>query len=107
MRVLLDNDGYVKYFIWEDNGGMMTEEDIVIDAPENVEDVQFCEEYFKYHIVDGKLVKDDNREMVVVESDPTTDERIKYLESNSATKDDVQAVWDAMAAAYNEGVQNA
>ena len=35
------------------------------------------------------------------------EKRVTSLEANSATKEDVQAVWDQMAAAYNEGVQEA
>lgn len=33
--------------------------------------------------------------------------RVDALESGKAYKDEVQAVWDEMAAAYNEGVQEA
>ena len=33
--------------------------------------------------------------------------RVDSLESGKADKDEVQAVWDEMAAAYNEGVQEA
>ena len=33
--------------------------------------------------------------------------RVTALEETSASKDDVQAVWDQMAAAYNEGVNEA
>lgn len=33
--------------------------------------------------------------------------RVTTLEETSASKDDVQAVWDWMAAAYNEGVNEA
>ena len=32
---------------------------------------------------------------------------VNTLEETSASKDDVQAVWDRMAAAYNEGVNEA
>ena len=35
------------------------------------------------------------------------EQRVTSLEATSATKEDVQAVWDSMAAAYNEGVQEA
>ena len=35
------------------------------------------------------------------------EQRVTTLEANSATKEDVQAVWDQMAEAYQEGVQNA
>lgn len=40
------------------------------------------------------------------EPEPSDDleERVQELEQNSATKADVQAVWDSMAAAYSEGV---
>lgn len=44
-------------------------------------------------------------------SEPSGDgdlgQRVAALEASSATKSDVQAVWDQMAAAYNEGVQGA
>ena len=33
--------------------------------------------------------------------------RVDALEFGKADKDEVQAVWDEMAAAYNEGVQEA
>ena len=33
--------------------------------------------------------------------------RVTTLEETSASKDDLQAVWDRMAAAYNEGVNEA
>ena len=35
------------------------------------------------------------------------EQRVTSLEATSATKEDVQAVLDSMAAAYNEGVQEA
>lgn len=35
------------------------------------------------------------------------EERVAAMESGKADKDEVQAVWDEMAAAYNEGVQEA
>ena len=35
------------------------------------------------------------------------EQRVTSLEATSATKSDVQAVWDQMAAAYTEGVQEA
>lgn len=35
------------------------------------------------------------------------EDRVKALEENSAQKQDVQAVWDQMAAAYAEGVNEA
>lgn len=38
---------------------------------------------------------------------PAVEDRVTVLEETSATKDEVQAVWDSMAAAYNEGVQSA
>ncbi len=36
-----------------------------------------------------------------------SESRVTTLEETSASKDDVQAVWDRMAAAYNEGVNEA
>lgn len=38
---------------------------------------------------------------------PAVEDRVTVLEETSATKEEVQAVWDSMAAAYSEGVQNA
>lgn len=35
------------------------------------------------------------------------EERVAAMETGKADKDEVQAVWDQMAAAYNEGVQEA
>ena len=35
------------------------------------------------------------------------EERVAAMETGKADKDEVQAVWDEMAAAYNEGVQEA
>lgn len=46
-------------------------------------------------------------EILGEETTPTVYERVTTLEENSATKDDVQAVWDSMAAAYTEGVNMA
>ena len=37
----------------------------------------------------------------------TIENRVEILEETSATKDELQEVWDSMANAYNEGVQNA
>ena len=41
------------------------------------------------------------------EPEPTLDERVTALEDGKADKADVDAVWDSMAAAYQEGVQTA
>lgn len=38
---------------------------------------------------------------------PTLDDRVSDLEANKADKTEVAAVWDQMAAAYQEGVQSA
>ena len=41
------------------------------------------------------------------EPEPTLDERVDELETTKADKTEVSAVWDQMAAAYSEGVQEA
>lgn len=41
------------------------------------------------------------------EPEPTLDERVDELETTKADKTEVAAVWDQMAAAYSEGVQEA
>lgn len=38
---------------------------------------------------------------------PSTEERLEAVETNKAEKTEVQAVWDSMAAAYEEGVNEA
>lgn len=40
-------------------------------------------------------------------SPASLEERVNTLEAEKADRGDVQAVWDQMAAAYSEGVQNA
>ena len=40
-------------------------------------------------------------------TDPALERRVETLETEKAYKSEVQAVWDEMAAAYSEGVQNA
>ena len=41
------------------------------------------------------------------EPEPTVEERVSTLEADKADKTEVQAVWDQMAAAYAEGVNEA
>ena len=41
------------------------------------------------------------------EPEPTLKDRVDALETTKADKDEVQAVWDTMAAAYSEGVASA
>lgn len=71
MRILLDNDGYVKSWILEDDMGTMSDNDIIVETPEFDDIRQFRKEAKLYHIVDGKLVKDENREMPTVVQQPT------------------------------------
>lgn len=40
-------------------------------------------------------------------TDPALERRVETLETEKADRTEVQAVWDEMAAAYSEGVQNA
>lgn len=47
-------------------------------------------------------IEDDGQPEVI-----SVEDRVETLEETSATKDELQEVWDSMAAAYNEGVQNA
>jgi hypothetical protein len=42
-----------------------------------------------------------------IELEPTIEERLDTLEAEKADKTDVEAVWESMAAAYQEGVQTA
>lgn len=49
----------------------------------------------------------DHPDLPEPEPTPTLDSRVSVLEETSATKDEIQAVWDSMAEAYSEGVQMA
>ena len=75
MRILLDNDGYVSQWMERDDTGSMSENDIVIAAPENFDFSTFREEYRYYKLVDGVLVKDENR--VIPERENTRPETEK------------------------------
>lgn len=62
MRILLDNAGYLKGWMLEDDCGKLSDNDIVIETPQ-IDDIrQFRREASLYHLVDGKLVKDENRQ---------------------------------------------
>lgn len=61
MRVLLDNEGYIKSWMLEDNMGTMSDNDIIVETPEFDDIRQFRRESHLYHIIDGKLVKDENK----------------------------------------------
>ena len=61
MRLLLDNDGYVSQWVEKDDAGYMSDNDIVIPTPEGFDFTAFREDYRYYHLVDGVLVKDENR----------------------------------------------
>ena len=67
--------------------------------------------YYELVIEDGALVDVTPTERPEEPEDPTPpggdlEQRVTTLEATSATKADVQAVWDEMAAAYTEGVNS-
>lgn len=51
--------------------------------------------------------KQEEAEKTEPKSTPSLDERVDELETTKADKTEVAAVWDQMAAAYSEGVQEA
>lgn len=61
MRILLDNDGYVSQWMAQDNMGYMSDDDIVIATPDDFDFEAFRGEYKYYKLVEGVLVKDENR----------------------------------------------
>jgi hypothetical protein len=71
MRILLDNAGYLKGWMLEDDCGKLSDNDIVIETPKFDDIRQFLREASLYHLVDGKLVKDENKEMPKVVAQPT------------------------------------
>ena len=60
-----------------------------------------------YLYQDGAYIYDPLPEPEEPEPTASLESRVTDLEQTSATKDEVQAVWDQMATAYNEGVQGA
>ena len=61
MRILLDNDGYVAQWVEQDDMGCMSDNDIIVATPEDFDFAKFREECKYYKLVDGVLVKDENR----------------------------------------------
>jgi len=63
MRIVLDNDGYLSKWILNDNFGIIPDEkEQIVPNIENLDIHTFYKEYRLYHLVDGKLVKDENRQ---------------------------------------------
>lgn len=70
-------------------------------------------EYDEYHLEQPTISQEDiegNLEVYLraaKESEVTQESRLEDVEQNKADKQEVAAVWDSMAAAYQEGVQSA
>lgn len=70
-------------------------------------------EYDEYHLEQPTISQEDiegNLEVYLraaKEAEVTPESRLKDVEQNKADKQEVTAVWDSMAAAYQEGVQSA
>ena len=62
MRILLDNAGYLKGWMLEDDLGKLSDNDIVIETPKFDDIHMFRKESHLYRLVDGKLVRDDDRQ---------------------------------------------
>ena len=70
-------------------------------------------EYDEYHLEQPTISQEDiegNLEVYLraaKEAEVTQESRLEDVEQNKADKQEVAAVWDSMAAAYQEGVQSA
>ena len=70
-------------------------------------------EYDEYHLEQPTISQEDiegNLEVYLraaKENEVTPESRLEDVEKNKADKQEVAAVWDSMAAAYQEGVQSA
>ena len=70
-------------------------------------------EYDEYHLEQPTISQEDiegNLEVYLraaKEAEVTPESRLEDVEKNKADKQEVAAVWDSMAAAYQEGVQEA
>lgn len=72
MRVVFDKNGYLDKWIMNDDGGVIPDEnEQVIPTPKDIDISTFYEEYYKYHLVDGELVKDEARKLPDVVEQPT------------------------------------
>ena len=85
MRILLDNEGYVAQWMAQDTVGYMSDNDIVIATPDGFDFSAFRGEYRYYKIVDGALVKDENR--VIPEREKTVQEQIAELKAQLSATD--------------------
>lgn len=85
MRILLDNEGYVSQWMEEDEMGRLSDNDIVIATPEDLDFTVFYKEFRLYKVVDGALVKDENR--VIPEREKTISEQIAELKKQLAVSD--------------------
>lgn len=63
MRIVLDNNGYLSQWMLGDDGGKINHEnEQIISDIEDLDISTFRKEFHLYHLVDGKLVKDENRQ---------------------------------------------
>jgi len=85
MRILLDNEGYVSQWTEKDDVGCMSDNDIIITTPKDFDFSAFREDFRYYKVVDGVLVKDENR--VLPEREKTTQEQIAELKAQLSATD--------------------
>ena len=83
MRIVLDNEGYVRQWMQKDDAGWMTDNDI--PTPEDFDFATFRKECKLYKVVDGALVKDENR--VIPEREKTAQEKIAELKKQLSASD--------------------
>ena len=87
MRVYFDKDGYVAGCMNSngENGCFMTENDITVPQPQGITFREFAAESHLYYMVDGVLVKDEERAAQLEKEKPipkpTTEERLAALEA--------------------------
>ena len=69
MRVVFDKDGYVDQWAITDGLGFIPDEnEQVIPTPADLDVYAFYDEFRFYHMVDGQLVKDENRKAELEET---------------------------------------
>ena len=63
MRVVFDKDGYLKSWVLQEDGiTFNSDREMVVPTPEDFDIDSFYGEFQSYHLVDGKLVKDETRQ---------------------------------------------
>ena len=81
MRAIFNNDGYLESWVLEDDrGSFENDKEVVLPNIENLDVDKFYNEYHLYHLVDGRLVKDENRQKELDEQKENEEEALTLNE---------------------------